>query len=229
MLLKNWLVKIPEGEALESNLEKDGEEFDYHQTLLNIGYQWWQNEEQTKRVNYGDMINYISDTYGEVFAGLILIGKYNQQVGNNGNFGYYNNGYADGIGGCNSERDFEHPLHRRMILCMKNIIEGLDFKDYPEDEKILIEVNTILREFLKIPIDTDEFIYEQEFIKDEEDEEDLGHWDDCEVENLEYGQMDSDAANALDKRYYDVSTRAMEILEKISKNLIVNKKLSLEN
>jgi hypothetical protein len=228
MLEKNWLIKIPDENELEEHLEKLEDKIDYHQTILNIGYKWWQEAKQPNGTNYSDMINYISSTYGEVFAGLILIGKYNQQVGNGGNIQYFYNGYADGIGGCNSERDYDHPLHRRLIIWLKKVIENLNFENNIEDEKILIELNTVLREFLRIPIDLEDYICDQEFIVDEENEDDLGHWEPCESENPEYGQMDSKEADNLDKRYYAVAIQAMEIFEKISKNLIVNKKLSVE-
>ena len=218
MLLKNWLVKIPEGEALESNLEKDGEEFDYHQTILNIGYKWWQRAEN-KNMSYLNMIDYMAETYGEIFAGFILVGKYNQQVCNGGHFQYYGNGYADGKGGCFSDRDFDHPLHRRLISWFEKIIKENQDKDYIND---LNNAFIVVKKFMDISIDTEEYIEEEVYYDDDEDFDD-SKVEYEEVENNDYGQMDYTYANKIDKEYFSVNVRLMEALEKISMELLNGK------
>ena len=218
MLLKNWLVKIPEGEALESNLEKDGEEFDYHQTILNIGYKWWQRAEN-KNMSYLNMIDYMAETYGEIFAGFILVGKYNQQVCNGGHFQYYGNGYADGKGGCFSDRDFDHPLHRRLISWFEKIIKENQDKDYIND---LNNAFIVIKKFMDISIDTVYYIEEEVYYYDDEDFDD-SKVEYEEVENNDYGQMDYTYANKIDKEYFSVNDRLMEALEKISMELLNGK------
>lgn len=64
-----------------------------HQAILNIGYSEWQKEEN-KHWNYQRMIHWMEDTYGELAAYAILIGKLNYQVENGGFMQYLLNQYA---------------------------------------------------------------------------------------------------------------------------------------
>ena len=64
---------------------------EFHQSILDIGYCWWQKELVDR---YSDMIEKMKDDFGKEFAILILLGKYNQQVGNGGHQQYFDNGYA---------------------------------------------------------------------------------------------------------------------------------------
>lgn len=219
---KEWIVKIPEQEVFEKNKEinDDGETFDYHQTVLNIGYKWWQDAKNPNDVDYVNMIDYIANTYGEIFAGLILIGKYNQQVSNNGHDGYYNNGFADGIGGCYSKRDFDHPLHRRLISWFEKIIEENQNKDYIDD---LNNAFNVVKKFMDIPIDTEEYIEEEVYLDEDDEDYDDSNVEYEEVENNDYGQMDVTFANKLNKEYYEVGEQMMKALEQISEELLNGK------
>ena len=218
-----WFNKFPEQEVFERNLEiireKDGTiRHDYHQTILNIGYKWWQRVEN-KNMSYLNMIDYMSETYGEIFAGFILVGKYNQQVGNGGHCQYYDNGYADGKGGCFSDRDFDHPLHRRLISWFEKIIKENQDKDYIND---LNNAFIVVKKFMDISIDTEEYIEEEVYYDDDEDFDD-SKVEYEEVENNNYGQMDYTYANKIDKEYFSVNDRLMEALEKISMELLNGK------
>ena len=160
------------------------------------------------------MIDYMSEKYGEVYAGLILIGKYNQQVYNGGHYQYYDNAFADGTGGCGSTHDFDHPLHRRLIEWYMELLSRVDKEsDFYKD---CIETLAVLKEFLKLEIDCDEEIEEQEWEEDEEDENDLGHWEDIMVQNENYGQMDMNQSRELDKKYTINASKMMEQMNKVS-------------
>ena len=191
---------------------KDNGEIDFHQTVLNIGYHYWQN--CSKNLDYAHMISYMEENYGELFSGLILAGKLNQQVCNGGFIQYYNNGYADGIGNCNGDRDVNHPLHMVLINFIKEILKVENFFN-EEEIKILEEYKTLLIKFIKIPIDLDETTLEREWIEDEE------KYYEEEVENYDYGTMDYVMANKLDQEYYNINQKVMDILEKISKEVFI--------
>lgn len=94
---------------------------DFHQAILDVGFSWWQDKEVE---SYADMVYKMEKEFGYKFALLILLGKYNQQVGNGGHIQYFDNGYASagssGFGG--NHRDIE--LHDKMIEWFKKV--GLD-------------------------------------------------------------------------------------------------------
>ena len=220
--MKDWIIKIPEQEVFEKNKEIDEDDnnkeiIDYHQTILNIGYKWWQNQFNPNKNEYIDMIDYMADTYGEIFAGLILIGKYNQQVTNGGHTQYYGNGYADGKGGCFSDRDFDHPLHKRLISWFEKIIEENQNKDYKDD---LNDAFNVVKKFMDIPIDTEEYIEEEVYLDEDDEDFDDSNVEYEEVENNDYGQMDYNYAEKIDKEYYLVNDQMMKALEQISKELL---------
>ncbi|MCF7866765.1 hypothetical protein K9L67_05990 [Candidatus Woesearchaeota archaeon] len=96
---------------------------EYHQAILDVGYNWWQDK--NSEVNsYSDMIYKMDKDFGYKFALLVLLGKYNHQVGNGGHIQYFDNGYASagssGFGG--NHKNIE--LHYKMIEWFKN--SGLD-------------------------------------------------------------------------------------------------------
>ena len=215
--MEKWIIKIPEHGVLEKYKEVNMDKIDYHQTILNIGYMWWQEQINPNSLNYKDMINYISSTYGEIFAGLILIGKYNQQVTNGGHTQYYNNGYADGIGGCFDKRDFDHPLHRRLISWFEKIIKENQNKDYIDN---LNNAFIIIKKFMDIPIDTEEYIEEEVYLDDDDEDFDDSKVEYEEVENDDFGQMDYTYASKIDEEYYLVDDQMMKVMEIISEELL---------
>ena len=234
---RKWFIKIPEGETVDIHQEiKDTikalddetniQIIDCHQTILNIGYNWWQKSsedpERTKKsIDYKDMIDYISETYGEIYAGLILIGKYNQQVTNGGHFQYYDNGYADGVGGCMNEHDFNHPMHGRLVKWLKTLITNIETNHLNSSIlSKLKELLIVLDNFYKIDIDTEEEITEREWIHDTDDEEDDGHWEDVEISNDEYGRMNYEHSKGFDEEYFKISEDVMDIMEDISSILL---------
>lgn len=123
-------------------------EGDYHQALLDICYDKWQKSEDAP---YKDMATYARIEFGEFVEFALLTGIYNQQVTNGGHIQYYDNGYADGSGGCFSTHDSSCPLHNRLINLMRRLklnqtelekkilsIYG-DFINYLDEELELIE------------------------------------------------------------------------------------------
>jgi len=104
---------------LFTNSSTDGE---FHQSILDVGYNWWQDNSSDVK-SYDDMIYKMEREFGYKFALLILLGKYNQQVGNGGHIQYFDNGYASVDGGSFGEhKDIE--LHNQMIEWFKKA--GLD-------------------------------------------------------------------------------------------------------
>jgi hypothetical protein len=67
-------------------LNDSSKKHNYHQAILDVGYELF-----TK--NYDDMIYSVEEKYGYKFALLIMLGKYNQQVENNGHSGLFINNY----------------------------------------------------------------------------------------------------------------------------------------
>lgn len=65
------------------------------------------------------MIDWAARQFGEIAGLAILLGKYNQQVGNGGHIQYFENGYADGYGGCFSDHDEVCPLHQKMVAWLQ--------------------------------------------------------------------------------------------------------------
>ena len=90
---------------------------EYHQAILDVCYEAW-NLKENEAWDYKDLINHARFTYGEFAEFIVLAGKTNQQVTNNGFDGYFQNGYADGVGGCFANHTTA-PLHRRLIKLMK--------------------------------------------------------------------------------------------------------------
>lgn len=225
--MKDWFIKIPSEELLKECKEEirssdanmgESEELlgiDAHQTLMNINYKWWQEQEEDTDAEYKDMIEYAASEYGFIVAGLILAGKYNQQVCNGGHYQYYDNAFADGVGGCMSEHDFGHPMHCVLIVWMEKLQPRIStFLQNETYKNAFEEVNACMKEFLNIGIDTEETTVDYEY--DEEEDEDVK----VEYENDEYGQMDISDARKLDERYYKYHERFMEIMEYVAETYL---------
>ena len=191
----------------------DKDEIDFHQTILNIGYSWWKFNPNPNAVSYSDMIDYMDKTYGQIFGTLVLIGKLNQQVIDNGFIGYYNNNYSRKV-----TSDYGQSLHVRLVKSMIELIEELKEKDKIIDITgfiILNEALQIFKDYLKIPIELEKRIMEEIECGNEED----GFFFEMEeVENEEYGQIcNSSNLDALNNRYYKLDEKFMEIINIISK------------
>lgn len=192
----------------------DKDEIDFHQTILNIGYSWWKFNPNPNAVSYSDMIDYMDKTYGQIFGTLVLIGKLNQQVIDNGFIGYYNNNYSRKV-----TSDYGQSLHVRLVKSMIEIIDELKEKDKIINITgfiILNEALQIFKDYLKIPIELEKRIMEEVECGNEED----GFFFEMEeVENEEYGQIcNSSNLDALNNRYYKLDEKFMEIMNIISIN-----------
>lgn len=99
-----------------------------------------QDTEENEKLNWGysDMVEWTKETFGEWFAMMILLGKYNQQVCNGGHIQYLDNGYASvSMRGWGSHDDIG--LHQEM----ESYFEKFWLKELPEGEKVF----EILKEF----------------------------------------------------------------------------------
>lgn len=120
---------------------------EYWQSILNVAYDIY-----NQKWNYSDMINNIDnvcDYEPELFKFAVLIGKYNQQVGNGGHTQYYDNGYASySKDSWSSKGDID--LHNDMV----NYFEDLDLKDKLEIGK---DVYNVINSF-EVDIDEDDYV-----------------------------------------------------------------------
>jgi hypothetical protein len=137
------------------NTESYKSEHDAHQGILDVAYGKWQEQDKNskKHWSYFDMVNWAFENGGPDCAAAILIGKYNQQVGNGGHLQYFDNGYASGEGGAFSRHSIDDlPAHEMMMELMvqlklsetdigtkvlgimKEFVNDLEFEDEVECE-----------------------------------------------------------------------------------------------
>lgn len=109
--------------ALVARNDKNFQSGDVHQSIVDICYEKWQSMDDG---SYADMVSWARMQYGPLAAFMVLAGGYHNQVCNGGHEQYYGNGYADGDGGCFSERDESMPLHKKM-LGLFSVLGLLDF------------------------------------------------------------------------------------------------------
>ena len=67
-------------------LNDSAKKYDYHQAILDVAYKFF-------KTDYTELINTIEDKFGDAFALLVMLGKYNQQVENGGHMALYVNNY----------------------------------------------------------------------------------------------------------------------------------------
>ncbi len=133
--------------ALETDIDFKGGE--YHQALLNIVYSEWQKPENNAW-SYAEVIKFAIKEYGELVAFAVLIGKYNQQIGNGGHSQYYDNGYASGEGGFMSKHGDNTEMHDLLLsYYLRN--------DSLQKMSWYKELKDILEKFLDFHIDDEEY------------------------------------------------------------------------
>ena len=181
-------------------IEEDG----YHQAILNIMYEHWQENAGS----YKDTIEWYKNEYGELAQFAVLIGKYNQQVTNGGHLQYYDNGYADEKSGFGGHHDPDIPLHQILTVLFSQ--SGLR-------DMTSTAVFNILQEF-RIALDTTEFLEEDQY------DEEGNHYLDR-VNNDDYGEViNTQYLSKLDKAYYEICDEFMKILEQYFKEKITGDK-----
>lgn len=107
--------------------------------------------------SYAEMLENAREKYGELFFILTTVGKYNQQVCNGGHIQYFDNGYADGTGGCFQEHDASLPLHREMVREFNR--QFLPLAKGDEESGVLAAASKIMGR-LRISIDASEEVDE---------------------------------------------------------------------
>lgn len=108
---------VPSKKLIDKLLYMEVDDNDFHQATLNIMYQEW----QTNYIGYTykEILDWFEDTYDSFAKFAVLIGKYNQQVCNGGHIQYFDNGYANGDGGCFYKHSSSIPLHNELIKLFK--------------------------------------------------------------------------------------------------------------
>ncbi len=198
---------------------KTGGPVDIHQFILDVGYEWWQNQ---TGAYYSDMIRYMVKTYG-VFAGLmILVGKLNQQVCNGGWLQYYDNDYAGGSSINNYKKIFDHPLHNSIIASLEQY-EFLILKLSEEDQRLITMFIECCKTFNDLEIDTDEKI------EDEEYDEETGETYYEMIDNPGYGEfVNKPKLQRLDTEYYEFNDELMMVWERLVQLAFVYSKLATD-
>lgn len=178
------------------------------QRLLNLGYNEWQKPER-KGWQYADMVDWAAETYGEFVQFFILIGKYNQQVCNGGHIQYFDNGYADGTGGCFSDHDPDITLHKEMV----QFFEQFGLRQTP----IGAQVHDVISRF-RIELAT-----EDEFCCDDE-EEGFSRDDGYRAGDV----LNTDELDQLDERYYKISDEFCTFMEEYAAQWIATGRNPIE-
>lgn len=81
------------------------------QKIIDAVYEYWQNND----VSYGQVLEYANTTFGDIGELAILLKNYNYQVCNGGHLQYFENGYCQPETGFFAKKDYDIPLHYRMI------------------------------------------------------------------------------------------------------------------
>lgn len=111
------MIVTPSKKLIDKLLSMEIDDNDFHQATLNIMYNKWRNNH--KKYSYKEILDWFEKTYDSFAKFAVLIGKYNQQVCNGGHIQYFNNGYANGDGGCFNEHSSSIPLHKELIRLFK--------------------------------------------------------------------------------------------------------------
>lgn len=139
--------------------------------------------ESLKPWSYASLINLAVKKYGKLAALAILVGKYNQQVENGGHYQYFDNNYAGGYSDGFAEE------HVMMIGLMEKFLPAIKRIAVKVPEEVL----RIMHQFSVV-----------EEVSDDEDGDFCFH-----IPRYEAGPNNG----VLDKAYYRVSTKWMEIFE----------------
>jgi len=233
--MNNEMTKLSQDVNKNFNKE-DG----YWQTILDLGYNEWQDKENEDVNSYTEMIEWMRNKYGNFAVLAILLGKYNQQVCNGGHVQYYDNGYASRDDDGTRRSGFGHnhgeqiDLHLEIVELMKEF--GLDTKS-----KLSKTVFDIISSF-EVRIDNEDYIEEQcyecdgrgmvenpNFDWDDEDcdEDEEIECSNCggsgydEVSNENYGHPENtwDWGN-LDDEYYKVCDKWETYFENFVKGMV---------
>jgi hypothetical protein len=183
---------------------------DYHQAVLDAGYAAWQLP-ANKDWDYTEMLDYVEETFGEVAKLLVMVGKYNQQVGNGGHYQYFDNGYAGQEDRRRRNGNQDLSLHEEMV----KLFEKHRLQFLINGEKVL----TVMKN-LRIVKDEERTITEtcSECGGNDDDCKDCDNGE-VEVDNPEYGCVtNTDELDKLDTAFYAVNDDFMTDLNKYAKN-----------
>lgn len=113
------------------------------QAILDIAYGAPQS---TSGWSYVEMLTIANKQMGEEALLFIMLGKWNQQVGNGGHCQYFTNGYAGGKEDFPKETTQETPLHQHMVT----LFQQYNLQNLPKGNEVL----EILKDF-HVDLDAD--------------------------------------------------------------------------
>lgn len=177
-----------------------------HQEIMDHYFAMWQSSEHHDW-HYRDMVYYALEQ-NPLHALAILTGKYNQQVENGGHMQYFENGYADGVGGYFADHETAD-MHDLMLSLMRDY--GLDRAPETRD------VFTIMKRFTT----SDELDCPEcggnGYFESYDEEEDRTYEEDCCRCNstgiVTETHIDSDLADELDDAYYAINNAFLGYLD----------------
>lgn len=171
-------------------LENDVE--DYHQLVLDLFWDEWYPEKE-KCWSYSGMLKNVTPKYGDFEEYLVMMGKFNQQVCQNGLDTYWSHWGTDGM------------IHYRLQELNKYYGKYFNSKVYEDVDYVLNNIK----------IDNLQY-YEEETYDEEDDSYYMG-----EYENENYGcVLDKDELNHM---YFRVSKEWMNDIESYCKNVATKK------
>lgn len=217
-------------EALKAELMKQSnmtfEDVDggaIHQTLLEIVYNWYNNNIAEERKNhpehllsfvYSDMIEQARQEFGSFVAFAVEIGKYNQQICNGGHTQYWSNGYASFNSCCLNDLYLHANLFIDYQEFYDDFLEMTKGEDVEELKDTLEKVGEILEEFpgrIEIVTRMNSYRFTIE-----------GEPEDIETEDTHcLSGTSENELNYLDSRYYLINQKFEDILELFFRNCLV--------
>jgi len=142
----NLGMSITQLKTIVGNSEFKDEDNCPWQSIMNVGYNHWQESEGLKYHAFADFLN---NNFGPLAKMSLLLGKWNQQVENGGVVQYFGNGYAsrESAGGCFVEHT-DIDLHSELIELVESHL------DVPCKAKLLTILKLFCIEEETLPCDS---------------------------------------------------------------------------
>lgn len=201
-------------------IERERSDEDWHQCIMNLGYNEWNRCEENKKWSHVDMLEWVEKTYGAFARLMIQLGNYNYQVCNGGHRQYYDNGYASNGGGCFTDHEESTDLHDWMLEKYEEIIAPCLSSATMDSFRILMKKFRVELDDDRSHTETCEECDGRGFISGEWDDETESYGEEEECPHCVRGEVDVDNENyncpvnthewdAMDSEYYSYDKEVM--------------------
>lgn len=197
---------------------------DYHQAIMDIAYENLKSMEDPEKPgtytvpthlprqpwSHALLVNTTKDSYGELAAFAVLMGKYNQQVCNGGHLQYWENHYAS-YGDITDDISLHHQLRSLYDFFTDDVKKVLNLSE-EEYSHVVLRAAGIMQAF-QDQLELEPKYEAKRLISDEDGE--IYEFD-SEDYNSEFGmptQWCIDHWEYQDKFYYEIQEQLMTILE----------------